>query len=133
MDLHILFVHRGISMHAENQTFTLADGRALGFAEYGNPNGKPLFYFHGHPGSRFEARYLENSETARIIGVDRPGLGLSTYKAGRKILDWPDDIAELANSLGIARFAVAGFSGGGPYALACAYTRTGHKLHARLE
>jgi pimeloyl-ACP methyl ester carboxylesterase len=48
-------------------------------------------------------------------------MGLSTYKAGRSLLDWSDDVVELANSLHIDRFSVVGFSGGGPYAIACAY------------
>jgi len=56
---------------------------------------------------------------ARLIAVDRPGMGLSDPKPGRTLLDWPRDVAELADSLGIDRFAVAGVSGGGPYAAAC--------------
>ena len=63
-----------------------------------------------------------------IIGVDRPGFGLSAYKPGRKILDWPNDVSELADTLRIEEFAVVGFSGGGPYALACAY-----KISERLS
>jgi pimeloyl-ACP methyl ester carboxylesterase len=57
----------------------------------------------------------------RVIAPDRPGFGLSTYKPRRTILDWPDDVVELADALGIERFAVMGVSGGGPYAAACAY------------
>jgi pimeloyl-ACP methyl ester carboxylesterase len=49
------------------------------------------------------------------IAPDRPGLGLSDLKRGRKILDWPADVIELADALQIARFAVVGISGGGPY------------------
>lgn len=110
--------------NSSDKTIQLHDGRTLGFVEYGSSTGKPLFYFHGHPGSRFEARFLagEALKTGiRLIGVDRPGMGLSTYKAGRSLLDWTDDILELANSLQIDRFSVVGFSGGGPYALACTY------------
>ena len=102
----------------------LHDGRTLGYAEYGSTEGKTLLYFHGHPGSRFEARFLAEQAPqygVRLIGIDRPGMGLSSYKAKRRILDWPDDVVELADSLNIDRFAVVGFSGGGPYALACAY------------
>lgn len=107
-----------------SKTIQLRDARVLGYAEYGAPDGKALFYFHGHPGSRYEARFLEREAMqagVRLIGIDRPGLGLSTYKAGRRLLDWPGDVCELADRLDIERFAVAGFSGGGPYALACAY------------
>ncbi len=107
-----------------DKTIRLRDDRMLGYAEYGTPDGIPLFYFHGHPGSRYEARFLERpaeQSGVRLIGIDRPGLGLSTYNAGRRLLDWPEDVCELADHLAIERFAVAGFSGGGPYALACAY------------
>lgn len=102
----------------------LSDGRMLGFAEYGHPSGPALFYFHGHPGSRHEARFLAATAAnagVRLIAPDRPGLGLSTYQPGRRLLDWPADVLSLANHLALDRFAVAGFSAGGPYALACAY------------
>jgi pimeloyl-ACP methyl ester carboxylesterase len=111
-------------MEQSNQTIQLHDGRTLGFAEYGAPTGKPLLYFHGHPGSRFEAKFLADEAWKagiRLIGIDRPGMGLSTYKPGRSLLDWADDVVEFANNLQIDRFSVVGFSGGGPYALACAY------------
>jgi pimeloyl-ACP methyl ester carboxylesterase len=58
---------------------------------------------------------------ARIITVDRPGIGLSTFKPQRTLLDWPDDIRELADALQVHQFAVAGASAGGPYAAACAF------------
>jgi pimeloyl-ACP methyl ester carboxylesterase len=103
---------------------TLKDGRKLGYAECGNPQGKPVFYFHGTPGSRIECNIFPeaaNSIGARIIVADRPGFGLSDFQKGRRILDLPNDIAELADNLGIDRFAILGLSGGGPYAAACAF------------
>ena len=108
-----------------DQQIKLKDGRTLGYAEYGNPDGKPVFYFHGFPGSRFDWQFsdADNSASqlnARIIAVDRPGMGLSDFKRGRKLLDWPDDVVELANLLQLDRFAVLGISGGGPYAATCA-------------
>lgn len=106
-----------------DQKIQLSDGRTLGFAEYGSTEGDALFYCHGYPGSRFEAGVLDGigRETGtRIISPDRPGMGLSTFQPGRTFLDWPDDVAELADHLQIDRFAVVGISGGGPYALACA-------------
>ena len=57
---------------------------------------------------------------ARVIAVDRPGFGLSDFKPGRQILDWPDDVIELADALRLSRFAVLGLSSGGPYAAVCA-------------
>jgi len=56
----------------------------------------------------------------RVIGVDRPGMGLSTFQRGRTLLDWPDDVLQLMDGLGIERFSVLGGSAGGAYALACA-------------
>jgi pimeloyl-ACP methyl ester carboxylesterase len=109
---------------AEDRTLRLRDGRTLGYAEYGAPAGKPLFVFHGSPGSRVQVRVAHGPALARgvrVIAPDRPGLGLSTRLPGRQIADWPDDVRELADVLGLARFAVIGISGGGPYAMACAW------------
>jgi pimeloyl-ACP methyl ester carboxylesterase len=105
------------------QRITLADGRRLGFAEFGDRQGKPVFYFHGFPGSRLEAKLAERialDRHVRFIGIDRPGYGLSDFKPDRKFTDWPDDVTELADTLGIDRFSILGVSGGGPYAAACA-------------
>jgi len=109
-----------------NQQIRLADGRKLGYTEYGAPDGKPVFYFHGFPGSRigwpaFDPDGSAEKLNARIIAVDRPGYGLSDAKRGRTLLDWPDDVVELAGFLALDRFAVLGISGGGPYASACAF------------
>jgi pimeloyl-ACP methyl ester carboxylesterase len=106
-----------------NQIVKLKDGRNLGYAEYGNLKGKVVFYFHGSPSSRLEAAALHETATrlnVYIISVDRPGMGLSTFQNGRRILDFVDDVAELADALNIDRFAVMGMSGGGTYAYACA-------------
>jgi pimeloyl-ACP methyl ester carboxylesterase len=56
----------------------------------------------------------------RVIVPDRPGHGLSDFKRHRRVARWTADIASLVDSLGIGRFAVLGFSAGGPYAAACA-------------
>jgi len=109
-----------------NQQIKLRDGRSLGYAEYGDADGKPVFYFHGFPGSRidwplFDTDAIAARLNARIIAVDRPGMGLSDFKRARKLLDWPDDVIELADALQVDRFAVLGISGGGPYAAACAF------------
>ncbi len=106
-----------------SQTIKLKDGRKLGYAEYGYDDGKPIFYFHGNPSSRLEGWRLDDPakhNKAHIIAIDRPGMGLSDFKPGRRLLDWPDDVIELADTLGINLFAVLGLSGGGPYAIACA-------------
>jgi pimeloyl-ACP methyl ester carboxylesterase len=101
----------------------LPDGRRLGYAEAGPTNGRPLLYFHGTPGSRMEHHPetdLLDAMGVRLIALERPGYGLSTLQPARQLSDWPADVAAFANLLGLDAFAVLGFSGGGPYALACA-------------
>jgi len=101
----------------------LPDGRVIGLAEFGDPGGTPVFYFHGWPSSRLEA-FLYHEAAARrhirILALDRPGYGRSTFKRRRTITAWPIDVACVADALRIERFAVVGLSGGAPYALACA-------------
>jgi pimeloyl-ACP methyl ester carboxylesterase len=102
---------------------TLRDGRRLAYTEYGDPEGRPLFAFHGLPGSRYQRHPDESIALAagvRAIHLERPGFGRSDPMSGRTIADWPADVAATADLLGIDRFAVAGVSGGGPYAVACA-------------
>ena len=101
----------------------LKDGRRLGYAQYGDLNGKPLFYFHGMPGSRLEGELTEEAARKlgiRVIATARPGYGLSDFQPRRTFLDWPADVVALADALAIDRFAVAGVSGGGPYVSICA-------------
>ena len=108
---------------SRDNIFLLPDGRPLGWTEYGTPGGKPVFYFHGLPSSRLEAALTVPHAAdlgLRVIAVDRPGFGHSGFQRGRRITDWPIDVAALADSLSIGPFAVLGTSGGGPYALACA-------------
>jgi len=103
--------------------FRLADGRRLCFAEMGPPQGTPALMFHGIPGSRLQRpvddRILRQLNL-RLITFDRPGLGRSQRFPGRRVADWPRDVAQVLDALGITRCHVAGVSGGGPYALACA-------------
>jgi len=105
----------------EEHRIQLRDGRWLGYTESGDPAGAPVLFFHGFGTTRVicppdnSARQLG----VRMIAVDRPGLGLSTPRPGRGLLDWPPDVSEFADALGIERFAIVGWSGGGPYALAC--------------
>ena len=108
-----------------NQSIMLANGRRLGYDEYGPADGAPLFYFHGTPSSRKDWLTLGNAGLpeklgVRVIVADRPGLGLSSFQRRRCIGDWSADVAALADALNIQHFAVFGYSGGGPYVLACA-------------
>ncbi len=111
-------------MPGDEQVLQLPDGRRLGVAEYGRPDGQPCFYFHGHPGSRLEAEVAHEAAAGaglRVMAFDRPGYGRSDFDPGRTILGWSRDIEAAADLLGLGRFAVLGASGGGPYALACGY------------
>lgn len=102
----------------------MADGRALGYQSFGDPDGTPLFFFHGTPGSRLEFSsddMIIKPPGVRFILPERPGYGISDPKPDRELLDWPSDVLELADHLGVDSFAVAGESGGCPHALACAY------------
>ncbi len=110
--------------NSESTIFRLKDGRRLGFIEYGDSKGKPVFFFHGWPGSRYSGKETDKAAKkigVRVISADRPGIGLSDYKENRKLLDWPDDVVELADYLKIKKFSVIGVSGGGPYVAICAY------------
>jgi Predicted hydrolases or acyltransferases (alpha/beta hydrolase superfamily) len=101
----------------------LRDGRRLAYSEQGDPDGSPIFHQHGMPGSRLEHEAepeFYRSMGVRVITPDRPGYGLSDPHPHRPLLDWPSDVAEVADSLGISRFGITGLSGGGIYALACA-------------
>jgi pimeloyl-ACP methyl ester carboxylesterase len=105
-----------------DQVVQLSDGRVLGYAEYGPATGPALVLCHGSPGSRLDAPHMWPGEPAiRVIAPDRPGFGTSTFQPGRRLTDWADDVRQLADSLRIDRFLVAGFSGGGPHALAVAH------------
>lgn len=113
----------------EVESIQLPDGRELGFAEYGDPDGRPVLFFHGMPGSsRLHADMAEVAVRSgvRLVAVDRPGYGLSTPQPGRTLLGWADDIAVLTKALDISKFAIVGFSGGSPYALSCAFKHPGH-------
>jgi len=107
----------------ETRLLTLRDGRHLAYTEWGSPDGAPIVFQHGMPGSRFgreAAQELYRSMDVRVITPDRPGYGLSNAKPRRRLVDWPSDIVELADFLHIGRFGVVSLSGGGLYALACA-------------
>jgi pimeloyl-ACP methyl ester carboxylesterase len=98
------------------RTIRLRDGRRLGYAEWGD--------LHGWPGSRVEGRLGDGPakvKGVRMIALDRPGMGLSDYQRRRSLVDWPDDVIQVAVALGLDRFAVLGISGGTPYAAACAW------------
>lgn len=106
------------------ETMTLSDGRTLAFDVYGDPDGTPVIFSHGFSDSHV-IRNPDDTLTAslgvRWIAADQPGVGGSSPKKGRKVVDWGPDMEELADHLGLDRFNAAGHSGGGPHALAVAF------------
>ena len=108
---------------SDTRVMELPDGRELAWLETGRPRGRPVFAFHGTPGSRRQVSFDEKSVAAagvRMIAPDRPGYGLSSFHPGRHLADWASDVAALADRLKLDSFAVIGVSGGGPHAVACA-------------
>lgn len=104
----------------------VGEDRQIGFAEFGAPLGRPVFWLHGTPGARrqipTEARVYAEQHNIRLIGVDRPGIGSSTPHQYESIFSFAEDLRAIADTLGVDKMAVIGLSGGGPYSLACAAT-----------
>lgn len=102
----------------------LPDARRLAYAELGDPAGTPIIHHHGMPGSRLDHEgdfALYSQAGVRVITPDRPGYGMSDPLPRGTLLDWPRDVAALADALGLERFGITGLSGGGIFALACAF------------
>lgn len=100
----------------------LSDGRLLGWAEWGPPDGTPVLLCPGAATSRwlgFGAGLVE-ALGVRLVSVDRPGLGVSTPAPGRTFSDFAGDVRQLCVRRGLERPAVVGNSQGAPFALACA-------------
>ncbi|HEX8080935.1 MAG TPA: alpha/beta hydrolase [Jatrophihabitans sp.] len=113
-------------------TIKAADGRDLGVAQWGDPDGTAVLALHGTPGSRFGRPPDEDGLTRaglRVVTYDRPGYGVSDRRPGRRVVDCVEDVAAIADALGIDRFAVTGGSGGGPHVLAVA-ARLGDRVTA---
>jgi pimeloyl-ACP methyl ester carboxylesterase len=99
------------------------DKQRVAWDEYGDPDGRPMIYAHGWPSSRLQARLLHHlacERGIRVLALDRPGIGQSTYQPGRTLESWPSLVAAFADAQGIGSFTQLGVSGGGPYVLACA-------------
>jgi pimeloyl-ACP methyl ester carboxylesterase len=104
------------------RTVTVGDA-VVGIYEYGDPTGAPVMVFHGTPacGAGFTwADAAARARGLRLVAPDRPGVGLSSRVESWSIADYPASIAALADALHIGMFGVWGYSGGGPYAVACA-------------
>jgi pimeloyl-ACP methyl ester carboxylesterase len=98
---------------------TLSNGGRLAYAEYGHPDGLPVFFFHGWPSSRIMAELTDEPARelgVRIISADRPGICDSSFQVNRTLLDWSDTFRQFADRFGIEKFHVLAISGGAPYA-----------------
>src|SRR5262249_10636996 len=104
-------------------TILLKDGRRLGYAQYGDPQGSPILLFHGCPGSRLCGAIFDHvarEQQVRLLVADRPGYATSSPVRNGTLLGYVDDVVALCDALHLDTFAVLGVSGGGPFALACA-------------
>ena len=98
-------------MTLELSVATARDGRTLAYAEWGDPNGFPVFSLHGTPGSRLGRHYDESDYAdvgARVVTYDRPGYGGSERHPGRRVVDCVDDVRAIADHIGIESFALIG-------------------------
>lgn len=103
----------------------LSDGRDLGFAEFGDPDGSPVVWLHGTPGARRQippdAPAHASAHRIRLVVPERPGVGWSSTDPSRTLQSFARDVEELLDAIGVDRFAIAGLSGGGPHVLAVAH------------
>ncbi len=100
------------------------DGSTVGWESYGDPDGVPVLWCHGGLSSRLDASLAYDGARkagARIISIDRPGIGRSAPAPVAAVDAWPPVAGAVMDQLGYERFAVAGWSAGAPYALACAH------------
>src|SRR5262245_12264798 len=108
-----------------DDSITLRDRRTLAYTDIGaaHRDAPVVVYFHGAPTSRLDLVAADDALAAagvRVLSPDRPGYGGSSPDPGRTMLDHVDDVAALADRLGVRSFTVVGLSSGGPYAVAAA-------------
>lgn len=112
----------GVKEPARLGQTVLADGRRLGWAEWGPEGGTPVLLCPGAATSRWLGFGCDVVDDlgVRLISVDRPGLGASDAAPGRTLLDFAADVRLLAEARGLTGLKAVGFSQGAPFALACA-------------
>ena len=111
---------------------TMPNDQRIALSEYGEPNGRPVFFCHGWPSSRTMAELTHNAARdlgLHIISLDRPGIRDSSFHGERELLDWPPLLAQVADKVGIGQFWILGISGGAPYSLATAWALP-ERVHA---
>lgn len=115
-------------MDRPTQFLQLEDGGQIAFQEYGDASGIPVLFCHGWPSSQTMGELTDQAAKeagVRIISPDRPGIGLSSFRAERTLLDWPPIVRQLMAKLGIEKFRILGISGGAPYAYATGWAMPG--------
>lgn len=117
----------------ETKLLVLNDGRKVSYLDIGDPEGTPILYFHGSPGSRYEALFAEKyaiNNNLRIIAPDRPGFGDSDFNPNYSLLGYNNDVIEIVDQLNVSKFGTMGVSGGGPTILSLAYEYSNRLLFA---
>ncbi len=117
----VVINHKNIRGHQYNNEYLsmhLHDGRRLVWKEFGLPDGKPVMVFHSLTGAHPDY-HAASEKGLRLIVPERPGAHGSDPLHGRNILDWADDVQQLADHLEFETFSLIGYSAGSPYALAC--------------
>lgn len=112
-----------VALEPADSQLRLRDGRLLCYRVYGRATGRPVYFFHGFPGSRVQAALVHDQALAAgvaLVAFDRPGFGLSDAGRAPTVDSIASDVFELSEALGHRRFAVLGVSCGGPHALATA-------------
>ena len=120
-------------MTTSTEQVRLADGRELEVLLGGDPTGLPIVLHHGTPGHATTYADWDGacvSRGLRLVAAARPGYGASARAPGRRVADAAADTAALLDHLGAGEFLTAGWSGGGPHALACAALLPGRCLAA---
>lgn len=108
---------------AERRTVVLPDGRLIAFRDLGNPDGVPVFILHPVVQSslmRPQEAAMAGECGVRLISVERPGIGLSTHDPEGNYASFANDLASVADALGIGNFYMIGWASGAPYALTAA-------------
>jgi pimeloyl-ACP methyl ester carboxylesterase len=101
---------------------TLPDGRSLEVEITGPEGGPVLLFLHGTPGASHQLASLADTVAGhghRLVTFSRAGYGASSRRAGRTVADDTTDVAAVLDHVGAETAVVAGWSGGGPHALAC--------------
>ncbi|UIO99768.1 alpha/beta hydrolase [Halobaculum sp. CBA1158] len=111
---------------AEATTAPVSAERRVAYTEYGSPDGAPVVFLHGTPGSRLLGGLFDSVAAdagVRLLAPDRPGYGRSPPWTGRSVSDGARIVAAVLDDAGVAEADLLAFSGGAPSAFATAATR----------